>query len=282
MFALSVPDDWKHTGGVRMRSQLEEKVFAMYKDKQLWGNQHCLDCREAVDPGNEKMEGPVSIWHCGEHFLSESDPYRILFVGKTAVDCPSETQVDGVFDVTGWADEAIMGDNSRAQRSAYWVYTRAIISNIYNNLDLDAAWERIAFTNLLKCNTSTTQDTSPGAMKDYCLRKLGVFAAELRVLRPRTIVIYSGGQYDEYLGEALFGEGWRDDPDSGREHKIQCGAKSLRWWSGSVVSGELAGCRVLRTDHPERKKKAEYVNFVADWIRTSVSLRVLSHVVRAA
>jgi hypothetical protein len=94
------------------------------------------------------------------------------------------------------------------------------------------------------------KDMASEVMKKNCLSNLGVFGVELKILRPRRIVIYSGGstnkdkKYDDYLGPALFGENWRDDTGYDSSHQAQCGAKRLFWWSGSVVGGEFDGCRV--------------------------------------
>ena len=64
-------------------------------------------------------------------------------------------------------------------------------------------WEKVALTNLLKCNLGSTTDTSSTVMKNFCLRDLGVFRRELQIIQPRKIVLYTGRAYDDYL-EDLF------------------------------------------------------------------------------
>jgi hypothetical protein len=104
-----------------MRSELEQQIFTMYEHKQLLRNPYCCECQTTSENSGRPFYGLVGIWQAGSRF--REDPYRILFVGKTACGDPE--------DPTDWADKAIMGKIPRAKRSRYWTYTREVIEKVY-------------------------------------------------------------------------------------------------------------------------------------------------------
>src|SRR5208283_2377215 len=131
----------------------EKAVFDLYRSLKLWANPICTQCREAARPD---LSGPVGIWQVGTAFAD--DPYRLVFVGKNARgsirdNVQEELVNSGFIDATGEADKWI-----REKWAAYWHYTAAVIEQLYGSLQ--AGWERIAFTNLVKCNNSMDVDTT--------------------------------------------------------------------------------------------------------------------------
>jgi hypothetical protein len=105
-----------------------------------------------------------------------------LFAGKTARGEPGEDQ-GGVVDTTRWSSLAIGKRRPRAGSWAYWAYTRAIIERLYGSLE--DGWERVAFTNVVKCNAV---DVTNAVMMNNCLRELGLFRQEIEIIRPRCVV----------------------------------------------------------------------------------------------
>jgi hypothetical protein len=210
------------------------------------------------------IEKPLSIWHVGENFAD--DERRILFVGKTARGYVGDEESYPFYDTTAWADEAISGTEQYGAGSwPYWSYTKEIIERVHGT-PIQESWQRVAFTNLMKCNNGTTRDTTPWEMKLRCLRQLRVFKREVEIIEPRTIVYYTGCDYDAFLGDALFGSDWLDVPGTGQAFAKSCGNKNLPWWEGGIKRKDGTVCRVLRTGHPERKKREAYVRLVVDWL----------------
>lgn len=119
----------------------------------------------------------------------------------------------------------------------------------------------------MKCNNGTDKDTTPFEMKRQCLLELSVFKREVEILRPRAIVFYTGWSYDAFLGESLFAEEWQDIPGAGRDFMVPCGKKRLPWWEGAVKRDGQTVCRVLRTAHPERKKRSDFVGLISGWLK---------------
>jgi hypothetical protein len=103
-------------------------------------------------------------------------------------------------------------------------------------------------------------------MKQNCLLTLGVFRQEIEIVQPRAMVLYVGTGYDCYMGKTLFGERWRDREGSDKGTKVQCGNKAMPWWEGEIQLDGDVTCRVLRTGHPERKNKHDFVKLVVEWL----------------
>jgi len=237
----------------------EETIFDLYKSLALWKNRDCNDCRSRT----EGLSGPVSIWQVGEDF--KNDPYRLVFIGKTArgtVREPDEVKPelnrDGYIDATREADNWI-----REERAAYWNYTAAILQRLFGALDV--GWRRIAFTNLVKCNASMGADTTPAAISENCIDKLGVVWHELEVLQPRHVILYTGHDYDEHLARYTAGLDVSDVTD--RQHFVKNGAKKMLWWERQYLSKGKLCFRLLRTSHPERQYKEGFVNNLVRWVK---------------
>jgi hypothetical protein len=204
--------------------------------------------------------GPIGIWQVGRSYFD--DPHRLVFVGKNARgslrdDVESELSQRGFIDGTTAADQMI-GE----KWGAYWNYTAEIITRVFGSLSL--GWERIAFTNLMKCNNSMSMDTTNGAMKENCLKKLGVAWKELDILEPRNIVMFTGDRYDSFIDQWSSRFEWHDK--SRRDNKVPNGNKTILWWERDCFDGKGRRFRLLRTSHPERQKKEPFVERIARWV----------------
>jgi hypothetical protein len=255
-------------------SNLEEAVFRMYSRIGVRAedapdrNQHCQECTESLCGTGFELRGAMEIYHVGNEF--GRDPRRILFAGKTARDvideCGDANSKDP-YDPTCWAHRVIQNKEGRAGKWAFWAYTRSIIRELYGD-DLEAGWEQVAMTNVVKCNAvSKDSDGETNAtMRESCLLNLRVFRYELDVIRPNCIVLFLGQHFDNYLGDRLFPGQWKDTVVS---KKVPCGRKELVWWEGEVLEEGKRKHRILRISHPERKKKDEFVRYVVDWLNRS-------------
>ena len=236
-------------------SMTEEALLKLYKKDQVGDCNICRKCRES----NKKQcrSRPLSAWFVGQRF-TEGD-MRILFVGKNARGYfPNEDGVDDGINVVFSCRENLIDKGW-----AYWNYMRAIINEYFGDDDT----EHVALTNMVKCNGSNAEDTTTDAMKNYCIKELGVLRKEMSIIKPTHVVFCTGWYYDDYVKFAFDSVKMWD-----RNAVRKIGAKEQPWGAGvGIVDGREI--QFLRVCHPERKKKVDFVNGVVEWIQKNKELR---------
>lgn len=238
---------------------MKREVFKLYNEINVGQNEICRKCNES---NNSKLfSKPISIWKIGEDFKNETN--KILFVGKVhRGNIEYEATINDLFkDSTKKGDYLL-----KNSRWAYWSYTREIIKNIYGSFEKGK--EKIAFTNLIKCNKSLTEDKTTEFTKKSCLSDLKVVWREIEILKPTKIIFYTNTDYDNFLLDYKPTEFFKDLTN--KQNKKKIGAKFMPWWNrvffdqnGDVLS------EFLRIGHPERLKKDDFVNKVSNWARNS-------------
>lgn len=245
-----------------------EKVLDMYKANNLGKNEICHICKKEqinIDCG---LSSPITPYYVGKHY--EDDNFKILFVGKNA----RGTLYDFGENIPEIIDAREKGSEYFLEYSKpFWTYIKAISCLVLANEPEDAI-ERIAITNLIKCNNAMDDDgkNSDGTYNDYttptmmenCLNKLGVFWNELDILKPKHIIFFTHFYYDEYLNN--FSNKFTLKEIHDKEFSRQNGAKRILWWDRHFYEGEKLVMRVLRTSHPQYQKKEEFVEKIANWI----------------
>lgn len=224
----------------------ERAIFDMYKRYQLGMGEKCVMCRQK----NPRLSKPISIWHVGDRYAMSE--YRVLFVGKAARgsiagnagsinDIQDGTDLaQKLYDTVGWP---------------FWSYTRTIADELYGE---SAAYEKIAITNMVKCNASETVDTTTESRKRNCAEYL---RREIELLVPRNIVFYTNDWYDDAI-LSLF-----DQIENPIYRDVPCGQKQMHLWIFTgVVNGNVS--RVIRTGHPERMNKIGFTSQVIHFIKS--------------
>lgn len=223
----------------------EKEIFQMYNEIDIGKNSICKNCNE----NESNLSIPVSIWQVGKFF--NCDDFKILFVGKNARG-RSEERNSNFYDGTKTADDLIN------YAWPYWSYTKAIIESVYPNSDVNA-WEKVAFTNIVKCNNSNSTDKTTAEIKDNCILKLQVLKKEISILKPNYIVFYTGRHYDYYIQKAF-------DVEFDVYQRKLIGFKNIIWSEFNIFeNGHTSIC--LRTGHPERTKKDDFVSSIVEWIK---------------
>ena len=222
---------------------VEENLFKMYDDINLGSSSVCKECQEKTT----NLSLPVSFWFVGSNYEHENG--RVLFVGKNARGKPGEKR-NNYYDGRNVAKE--LWNKSWA----YWSYIRNITEEMYGENGADY----IAYTNIIKCNNSSSTDNTSELVKDNCIRKMQVLRREIELLKPKRIIFLTSSDYDNYI-KSIF-----NNVVDIENKKIQIGAKKMPWWefSGYIENDNI---KVLRVGHPERKKKVDYVNAIANWIK---------------
>ena len=226
----------------------EQKIFDLYNNilSLQEAKSVCEQCRK-----KNALKGPISIWQLGDEF--EGSKYRILFVGKTARGLPEGS----TFNQTFWDSTNRANDLYKDKRWPYWSYTKAICDSLYE----ENSWEKIAFTNMVKCNASDTTDSTEDEIKDNCILKNEIVLKEILCIKPLHIVFYTGYNYDSYIQKMFKDYNLNTISDTIKS----IGAKQLPWWEFNItINNKIVRC--LRTGHPERKKKDAFVETVSNFI----------------
>lgn len=217
-------------------------------------------CRSACDA---RFKRPLLPWHIGD--LYAADPRRLVIIGKPhREDEPTISRQAGTQDGRETAERLF---NTRY--SSFWSYTADILSRVYGSAE--DGWRRIVLTTIVKCTNATKGadggDTTSGLMKSSCIGTLGVIRKELGILRPRTIVLYTGDKYDTWVPQLNWDseQRWRDLTMRG--HRVDCGGTLLHWWEGAL-SDRQTTVRVLRVGHPLFKPSEAYVRLLAAWLKS--------------
>lgn len=219
----------------------EKEIFNMYEEINIGKSEICRQCRSTT----YDLCKPVSIWQVGDNYYDSQ--YRLLFVGKVARGEPGK-QYNDFMDSTERADVLY---NKKGW--AYWNYTKAIASALYG----ENSWEKVAFTNMVKCNNSTTVDKTNEFTKNCCLH---IVKKEIDILKPKHIIFYTKNAYDEQIEEIF------DSILNSKKDDVRIGKKIMNKWTftGLINKNEI---KVIRVGHPERMKKSDYINEIINYIK---------------
>ncbi len=226
-------------------NQTEKEILRLYDRLNLGECSLCRQCREG-----RNLSGPIGCWLVGEKFNEEDK--RILFIGKNARDNPGNKYhtYQNTFEDT----------RMRLWNKGYpyWRYTKEITERIFG----DNSCEHIAFTNIVKCNDSSGRDTTSDDVKKICILDLQVLRKEIEIIQPTNIVFYTALTYDSFIPQVF------DSFEKRQYGERIIGAKSVPWLcADAVIGGDRIN--VLRTGHPERKKREDFVNAVCEWLNTA-------------
>ena len=240
--------------------ELEKKVYDEYLHIGIRQCKECQECCKAELLNNGREFYTTGIWVVGDNYPKN----RVLFVGKVARGKGGGKLIknNDIYDCT---------ESSRGlwkNNWAYWSYTREICEKVFNKSE---SIENIAFTNIIKCNSSDTTDKTTFETKEYCIKKVQVFRKELLQLQPHIIVFYTGKDYDNYIFEegCIF-----DTIKSGFDYdnRIPIGRKRVPWLEAEAEL-DHTHISLLRTGHPERLNKSDFVDKVSDWIKKEMASR---------
>lgn len=221
----------------------EKQLLEYYQNIDLGQNAICQSCRNECP----SLMSPVGAWAVGKKF--DAHKIRLLFVGKNARGEPGEPY----HFQSNFQNSRIYWRTKR--RWPYWNYTREITQNIFG----DDSMEHIAFTNIVKCNDSMGPDTTSAFTKKCCICELNVIGKEIDIIAPTHIVFYTNWYYDEFIPHIF------DKFEIKVNTEITVGRKKMPWLEAEgVFHGKQI--KILRTGHPERKNKADFISAICNWI----------------
>jgi hypothetical protein len=206
------------------------------------------------------ITNPLTPYIISDKITKEID--RVMFIGKAARGDKFGTLIDEMIeDVTEFGEDFF--ENSSW---AYYSYTREIVESYYG--DLVKGFNHITFSNMVKCNNETLNDTIPYDAKVCCVDKNRFIWKEVDIVKPKRIVFYTHFYYDDFI------EKYRPTNCSfikditNKEYRIEVGSKTSLFWHRQFYDDhDNLICSFLRTSHPMLKNKKDFVASVVDWLR---------------
>jgi len=243
---------------------MKNDIFKMYQTISIGKNEICNVCNK-----NKTMEKPLSLYFVGNKFAEGND--TILFVGKTAVGGEDfEEEYKGDFDNDLFTDSTKFGEKSLdltekwATSRPFYLYTNNIISDYYGSYEIGK--EFVALTNIVKCNNTTTNDTTDYQIKENCINKLAVIWKEIEMLSPKRVVFYTNVYYDDFIDAYRPNNCTKIEDIS--DIRIEIGNKTTPWWHrrflddrGNIIT------EFLRLGHPQMMNKMDYIKSVVNWLK---------------
>jgi hypothetical protein len=230
-----------------------ERLFS--QRLSLLHNPICNEC-------DAKIRHPLLPWMIDRKFAETTE--RVLFVGKPHRGTPGKILPSDLIDPSD------MLERLWSAHWPYWSYTREIAEHLYGS----AAYDFIAFTNLVKCTNvnaddgeSTSNDRTTPKMVESCVRRLGVLWREMEVVQPRTVIFYTYGLFRESLRQVPVATGNNMVQITPQDYRIECGRKKLGWWERSCRTSWTETLRLLVVGHPERMARRDFVRLLTSWIR---------------
>jgi len=246
-------------------NSIEKEIFEMYINEKIgkMGNEYCGYCKK-----NSELAGPISFFHVGSNF--ENDQHKIVFVGKNSWYDKDGFQEDK-YSEGCFADTRKVGRDSiigYGINSPYWRYIRYITEKLYGNIN-DGV-ERIAVTNIVKCNTTGEKDDytdkTPKDIIKNCIDSR-IFEKEIEIMKPKHIIFLTGTSsssydYDDEIKNYNFNCSQAIDEENKR---IDDG--KIVWWTRKLCDEDNLKYSILRTSHPQGKHKDIFIKSITDWVK---------------
>lgn len=224
---------------------IEERLAQQYLTLGVGTNKICTDCHQ-----DSNLSMPIGCWCVGSNFNNHQK--RILFVGKNARGNPGAIE-NNFRNTFQYARDKLWN-----KRWAYWSYTRAISQKIFKNDSI----ENIAFTNIVKCNSSGGVDTTSDSIKNNCILKLKVLQNELQIINPTHIIYYTSYFYDNYIPNVF-------NSFTINYNGIRSIGKRTMPWQEAIATLGKQTFYVLRVGHPQYKEKSSFVDEISNWIENT-------------
>ena len=87
------------------------------------------------------------------------------------------------------------------------------------------------------------------------------------MIKPLTAVFYTYSLYSDMLSDIPNADPGTIAEVTPQEQRVACGQKLLGWWERVCSTPWTRRLRILVIGHPERMKRVDYTNLLANWIR---------------
>lgn len=234
---------------------MKQILISRFLSDNIGINSFCKECRES----GEIITTPLTPYLVPS---SNDEPNeKILFVGKVARgDSIGEMVAEKLEDVTSFGEEYL-----KESSWAFYAYTREILEKYYGSLDI--AISHVSFSNMVKCNNESTNDTTPWETKICCIEKNRFIWKEIEILKPKRIIFYTHYYYDYFIKDFLPDNCMYTKDITNDKNRIKIGNRSSLFWHRNFYNADnKIICSFLRVSHPMMKKKDEFVNAIVTWL----------------
>lgn len=210
--------------------QISDDIFRMYFNERIGCNSICEKCKEFSEKKNKKLlDGVVPIFHIGKDY--NKNEKRILLIGMVAY---GWEKLANLWESTFNENEKTLYDIQkdvenqsivlfRKKKERYFKYLVYALTKVFN--DFDTAYNNIALTNLVHCNTGSINDNLPQGVRNYCINidQNGFVFKEIEILKPTHIIVFTKSpKYINYLNNCKYNFIAIDHP-SGRYRRTKEG-----------------------------------------------------------
>jgi|LakMenEpi03Aug12_release.lakeMendotaPanAssembly.Ray.scaffolds.fasta_scaffold615313_1 uracil-DNA glycosylase len=232
-----------------------QDIYNRFKLEKIGENEFCTKCRLETDI----CTTPLSPYLISDNFTNPNE--RIMFVGKTARGCDFGNETDSFYEnVLEFGNDFI-----RNNSWSFFSYTREIILRYFK--DLEEGLKKSSYSNLMKCNNESTQDTTQNLSKELCLNSNKFIWKEINIIKPKRIIFYSHYYYDSFIDNFKPENCCKIIDKTSQENTVPIGQKFAYHWHREFYDKEGKFiCAFLRTSHPERLNKNDFVNNVLKFL----------------
>ncbi|HEY5591892.1 MAG TPA: hypothetical protein VIK55_12845 [Paludibacter sp.] len=187
---------------------------------------------------------------------------RIMFIGKVARgDSFGEYVADNLEDVTSFGKDYLENNSW-----AYYSYTKEIVETYYG--DFERALKYISFSNMVKCNNETMNDTTPWDAKVNCIDKNKFIWKEVEIIKPKKIIFYTHNYYDTFIEKFRPTDCYSINDITDINHRVNIGNKtSLYWHREFLDKNNNIVCSFLRVSHPMMKNRVDFIDSILTWLK---------------
>lgn len=253
-----------------MKSDLSERYRSkLYEQKSMniFNNEICNTCRKENLDKKRHMGYPVPLNYIGENF--SSDEYKILFIGKESYGGNEIHKGEILKDYDPFnykrTRDLYFNLDEDDNYSPFWGWVCEITERVLRKGE--DSFDHIAWSNLMKCKISNIDlDSSPcllvGKRDKYCIQDAKWVFKEIKEIKPKNIVVFSGVDKDFRLAKLfLRNEDFINELD--KSNKLT----DRKLFFSHLRNGDQ---RIIITNHPQYSHpslKEKIINVISnnDW-----------------
>ena len=229
-----------------------KKLINLYEnDLHIPNNEMCNIC-------DSTFKQPLLPWQVGNKYFTDNG--GIFIAGKPHRGTPGKVRDSNVIDGREVGKKLFFGKSW-----PYWSYTKEILNILFETSE--ESWEHITFSNIVKCTSTNSDDNTSLQCAKQCIVENKVIFKEIELLKPRKILFFTWSMHRHLLNDIPIAKNETIIEHTNNKFRKNCGAKKLGWWERSFTAKWGSKVDFLIVGHPERMKKVEYVNMVAEWLK---------------
>lgn len=235
---------------------MKDDIINKLLNDKIGLNDICKGCKQQ----NNMFTTPLTPYLISNKSIDPEN--RIMFIGKVARGEDVGFKIeDNLEDVTEFGEQSL-----RNSSWAFYSYTKEIVETYYG--DFERALPHISFSNMVKCNNETMNDTTPYDAKICCIEKNRFIWKEVEIIEPKRLIFYTHSYYDNFINDYRPQNYHRHKDITDINFSVPIGAKVSLYWHREFYdkSGNII-CKFLRVSHPMMQRRRDFIDCVLNWLR---------------